>query len=42
MIQQGGGVKFDLVLVFSDFECILTEVYCIVDHFTIKKVFEFS
>ena len=42
MIQQGVGVQFDLVLVFSDFDCMLTEEYCIVDHFSIKKVFKLS
>lgn len=42
VIYQGGGVQFDLVLVPIDKECILTEEYCIVDHFSVKKVFEFS
>ena len=41
MIQQGGGVQFDLVLTVSDFECILTEEYCIVDHLSIKKVLSY-
>lgn len=42
VIYQGGGVQFDLVLVLSDRECILTEEYCIVDHFSIKEVFKLS
>ena len=42
VIQQSGGVQFDLVLVLIDKECILTEEYCIVDHFSIKKVFKLS
>ena len=42
MIQQDGGVQFDLVLVLIDRECILTEEYCIVDHFSIKEVFKLS
>ena len=42
VIYQGGGVKFDLVLVLIDREFILTEEYCIVDHFSFKEVFKLS